>query len=112
MNRQLLEGLKKVGFRTYLGDGGCGFLAMAKRRGGGYYLDVGASQMVADGKIKLKNDSPIKRYTKTGLEFEDGSTLDADVILFATGCVSSVLASSLTTTELTHSVRNAASTAR
>ncbi|TFK84341.1 FAD/NAD(P)-binding domain-containing protein [Polyporus arcularius HHB13444] len=84
-DKQLLEGLKKVGFRTYLGDGGCGFLAMAKRRGGGYYLDVGASQMVADGKIKLKNDSPIKRYTKTGLEFEDGSTVDADVILFATG---------------------------
>lgn len=39
-----------------------------------------------EGKIKLKNDSIIKRYTKTGFEFEDGSTVDADVILFATGC--------------------------
>ena len=50
--------------------------------------DVGASQMMVDGKIKLKNDSLIKRFTKTGLEFEDGSTVDTDVVLFATGCVS------------------------
>ncbi len=40
-----------------------------------------------DGKIKLKSGSAIKRYTKTGLEFEDGSTVDTDVIMFATGCV-------------------------
>ncbi len=50
--------------------------------------DVGASKLVVEGKIKLKNDSVVKRYTKTGFEFEDGSTVDADVILFATGCVS------------------------
>ena len=48
-------------------------------------IDVGASRLIAEGKIKLKNDSQITRFTKTGLEFEDGSTLDADVILFATG---------------------------
>ncbi len=51
-------------------------------------IDVGASKLVVEGKIKLKNDSVVKRYTKTGFEFEDGSTVDADVILFATGCVS------------------------
>ena len=49
--------------------------------------DVGASQMMIDGKIKLKNDSLIKRFTKTGLEFEDGSTVDADVVIYATGYV-------------------------
>jgi hypothetical protein len=41
--------------------------------------------MIIDGKIGLKNDSGIKEYTKTGLEFEDGSTLDADLVVFATG---------------------------
>ncbi|KAI0757757.1 FAD/NAD(P)-binding domain-containing protein [Daedaleopsis nitida] len=84
-DKELLEGLHKIGFRTHLGPNGSGFLAMARRRGGGYYLDVGASKMLIDGKIKLKNDSVIKRYTKTGFEFEDGSTVDADVIMFATG---------------------------
>ena len=41
--------------------------------------------MIIDGKIGLKNDSVIKEYTKTGLKFEDGSTLDADLVVFATG---------------------------
>jgi NAD(P)H-nitrite reductase large subunit len=48
-------------------------------------VDVGASQMIIDGKIKLKNDSMIKEFTATGLKFEDGSELSADVIMFATG---------------------------
>ena len=47
--------------------------------------DVGASQLIIDGTIGLKNDSTIKEFTKTGLEFEDGSTLDADLVVFATG---------------------------
>ena len=47
--------------------------------------DVGASQLIIDGKIKLKNDAQIARFTPTGLEFEDGGTLDADVVVFATG---------------------------
>ncbi len=47
--------------------------------------DVGASQMIIDGKIKLKSGSPIKNFTETGLEAEDGSNLPADVVLFATG---------------------------
>lgn len=41
--------------------------------------------MIIDGKIGLKNDSVIKEYTKTGLKFENGSTLDADLVVFATG---------------------------
>ena len=41
--------------------------------------------MIIDGKIKLKNDSVIKEFTKTGLRFENGSTLDADLVVFATG---------------------------
>jgi hypothetical protein len=41
--------------------------------------------MIIDGKIKLKSDGPISRFTQTGLLFEDGSTLDADVVVFATG---------------------------
>jgi hypothetical protein len=41
--------------------------------------------MIIDGKIKLKSDGSISRFTQTGLLFEDGSTLDADVVVFATG---------------------------
>jgi len=41
--------------------------------------------MIIDGKIGLKNNSTIKEFTETGLRFEDGSTLDADLVVLATG---------------------------
>jgi hypothetical protein len=52
--------------------------------------DVGASQMIIDGKIKLKNDAQISRFAEKGFEFEDRSTLDADAVVFATGWVKPV----------------------
>jgi hypothetical protein len=90
-----------------MGEDDSGFLLMAYKKAGGYYLglhiyptystaepwlieivsetDVGASQLIIDGKIKLKNDSHIERFTKTGIKFQNGSELQADVVLFATG---------------------------
>lgn len=47
--------------------------------------DVGTSQLIIDGKVKLKNDSLIERFTKTGIKFTNGSELPADVVIFATG---------------------------
>lgn len=43
--------------------------------------------MIIDGKIKLKNDSELETFTKKGLKFKNGSELEADVILLATGFV-------------------------
>ena len=60
---------------------------LARRKLIAVSVDVGASQMIIDEKIKLKNDSQIERFTKSGLRFEDGSELPADAIVFATGCV-------------------------
>jgi len=47
--------------------------------------DVGGSQAIIDGKIKLKNGSEIKEFFEGGLRFEDGSELLADVVIFCTG---------------------------
>ncbi len=49
------------------------------------WADVGASQLIADGKIKLKSDSYMKKFTENGILFEDGTGLPADVVVFATG---------------------------
>jgi cation diffusion facilitator CzcD-associated flavoprotein CzcO len=54
-------------------------------RRGGHYVDIGGSDMVIAGQIKMKSDSPLAGFTDRGLVFEDGSTLDADVVVFATG---------------------------
>ncbi|KAF7378261.1 Flavin-containing monooxygenase [Mycena sanguinolenta] len=83
--RDLLDGLRKRGFKLNMGMMDAGFAISAWNRGGGFYIDVGASQMIIDGKIKLKNDSQIAVFNESGLKFEDGSELAADVVVFATG---------------------------
>ena len=50
-------------------------------------LDVGASKLIIEGKIKLKNDSQISHFSKNSIVFENGSEIPADVVIFATGYV-------------------------
>ncbi|KAG6839710.1 hypothetical protein C0991_012404 [Blastosporella zonata] len=85
LDKDLLDGLRARGFLLTDGIQGTGFGLLAWSKAGGYYLDTGASQLIADGKIKLKNGSLIEKFTETGLKFEDGSELSADVVVFATG---------------------------
>ncbi|KAM6504081.1 hypothetical protein JOM56_001024 [Amanita muscaria] len=85
-DKELLEGLEKRGFRLNKGyKDVSGFFLQAWTKAGGYYLDTGASQLIIDGKIKLKNDSQLKGFTESGLLFENGSELPADVVVFCTG---------------------------
>ncbi|KDR66354.1 hypothetical protein GALMADRAFT_259418 [Galerina marginata CBS 339.88] len=85
LDKDLLDGLHKVGFRTNLGIKDTGFGLLAWSKAGGYYLDTGGSKLIAEGKIKLKNDSPIESFTETGIKFANGTELPADVVVFATG---------------------------
>jgi putative flavoprotein involved in K+ transport len=55
------------------------------RRGSGYYIDVGASELVADGKIKLKSGVEVERIKKHSVLLSDGTELPADLIVYATG---------------------------
>ncbi|KAJ7793720.1 hypothetical protein B0H14DRAFT_2393206, partial [Mycena olivaceomarginata] len=48
------------------------------------FIDIGASDLLISGKIKLKNDSLIDKFTADGLQFENGSVLPADAVIFAT----------------------------
>ncbi|KAH7928861.1 FAD/NAD(P)-binding domain-containing protein [Leucogyrophana mollusca] len=85
VDRQMIEGLERVGFKTNLGLYGAGLIPLALERGGGFYIDTGASQRVIDGDIKIKNGVAIERFTEHGLRFVDGTELTADVVVFATG---------------------------
>ena len=55
------------------------------RRGSGYYIDVGASQLVIDGKIKLKRGQVEAKSPRSGVKLDDGTELPADLIVYATG---------------------------
>lgn len=84
-DQELIQGLQKVGFGVDKGPNGAGLFFKYFQRGGGYYIDVGASQLLIDGKIKVKSSQEITRVLPDGLEFADGSKLEADEIVFATG---------------------------
>jgi len=85
VDKEILDGLHQCGFRTNQGFEDTGLLLTVWAKAGGYYMDVGGSQYLIDGKIKLKNDSQIQGFTTNGLKFEDGSELEADVVVFCTG---------------------------
>lgn len=85
LDADLLAGLEKVGFKVDFGDDGSGLFMKYVTRGGGYYIDVGASRLIIDGKIKVKQGVEIERFTTDGVVFTDGTSLDADVVVLATG---------------------------
>jgi cation diffusion facilitator CzcD-associated flavoprotein CzcO len=85
LDRPLLDGLERAGFRIDYGDDGSGIFLKYLRRGGGYYIDVGCSTLIAEGKVKIKHGVEIERFTKDGLVFTDGSSLPADLVVLATG---------------------------
>ncbi|MFN2411370.1 MAG: NAD(P)/FAD-dependent oxidoreductase, partial [Halomonas sp.] len=81
---EFYAGLEKAGFWLDWGSDGSGLFVKYLRRGGGYYIDVGACQLVINGRIKLAHGA-IAEVVEDGLLLEDGTHLEADLIVYATG---------------------------
>ena len=77
--------LARVGFKLDFGEDGSGWQFKYLTRGGGYYFNVGCSDLVAEGKIKLVQYSDLDAYTAEGARMTSGATLGADLIVLATG---------------------------
>ena len=77
--------LEKAGFLLDFGEDGSGLFMKYLRRGSGYYIDVGASELVADGRIKLKSGVNIERINPRSVTLTDGAELPADLLVYATG---------------------------
>ncbi len=84
VDAEFYAGLEKAGFWLDWGADGSGLFMKYLRRGSGYYIDVGASQLIIDGKIKLAHGN-VKEIVPDGVVLEDGTKLEADVIVYATG---------------------------
>jgi putative flavoprotein involved in K+ transport len=84
-DRDLYERLDKVGFLYSFGEDGSGIHAKYVRRGSGYYIDVGACELVANGSIKLKSRVTVEQLTETSVVLTDGTELPADLVVYATG---------------------------
>ena len=81
----MYKGLEKAGFMLDFGEDGSGLFVKYLRRGSGYYIDVGASQLIIDGKIKIKSGVNVTGINANSISLDDGSELPADLIVCATG---------------------------
>lgn len=77
--------LEKAGFQLDWGADGSGLFLKYLRRGSGYYIDVGACDLIIDGSIKLKSGSQVSHLTEDAVVLDDGTVLPADLVVYATG---------------------------
>jgi hypothetical protein len=85
MDSELLDGLERVGFKLDFGEGGTGWQFKYLTRGGGYYFNVGCSDLIVEGEIGLVQFSDIAGFVAEGARMRTGDTLAADLIVLATG---------------------------
>jgi putative flavoprotein involved in K+ transport len=76
--------LERAGFLLDWGEDDSGLFMKYLRRGSGYYIDVGASDLVADGDVKLQVGA-VARLTEDAVVMDDGTELPADLVVYATG---------------------------
>ena len=78
------ERLEKAGFELDWGADGSGLFMKYLRRGSGYYIDVGAADLVANGDVRLVSGQ-VDHLTEHAVVLEDGTELEADLVVYATG---------------------------
>ncbi|MFL6132828.1 MAG: NAD(P)-binding domain-containing protein [Nocardioidaceae bacterium] len=83
-DQDFYDRLEKSGFLHDWGDDGSGLFMKYLRRGSGYYIDVGAADLVANGDVRLVQGQ-VTELTEDSVVLDDGTTLPADVVVYATG---------------------------
>lgn len=84
-DKELLDGLRRVGFALDNGEDDSGFYMKFMRYFGRYYINVGASDLIVDGKIKLRSGVGVDHLTSTDVVLTDGSAMPANIVVLATG---------------------------
>jgi len=85
LDQPLLDALTRIGFKLDYGEGGTGWQFKYLSRGGGYYFNVGCSDLVAEGAIRLVQFSDIESFAVEGARMKSGEIIAADLIVLATG---------------------------
>ncbi|MGW9267054.1 flavin-containing monooxygenase [Gordonia terrae] len=83
-DKDFYDRLEAAGFQLDFGDDDSGLFMKYLRRGSGYYIDVGASELIADGTIKLVHGQ-LDHLTASSVVLTDGTEIEADVVVYATG---------------------------
>jgi hypothetical protein len=85
LDKDMIEGLKGIGFKYDIGEDETGHQMKYRRRGGGYNLDAGSSELMIKGEIALLHNDKIERYCPDGALLKDGTVVPADLIVLGTG---------------------------
>ena len=85
VDRKLIKALESRGFKIWYGEDETGFQMMYLRRGGGYYFNVGCSELIISGAVKLLQFSDIDRFVADGARLRNGTVLPAELLVLATG---------------------------
>ncbi len=85
LDKHLIEGLKRIGFKHDFGEDETGHQMKYFRRGGGYNLDAGSSELMIKGEIGLLQYDNIDRFVAEGIKLKDGSVMQVDLLVLATG---------------------------
>jgi thioredoxin reductase len=85
LDKELLDGLQRAGFKLDPCEDIPSWQFKYLIRGGGYYFNVGCSDLIVSGEIKLKQFSDIEDFVAEGARMKSGETLKADLIVLATG---------------------------
>jgi putative flavoprotein involved in K+ transport len=85
MDKDLLEALERRGFKLDFGEDGTGWQFKYLTRGGGYYFNVGCSDLIVKGAIGLVQFCDIESFVAEGARMRSSETLAADLIVLATG---------------------------
>jgi len=85
LDKDLLDGLERKGFILDFGEDGTGWQFKYLTRGGGYYFNVGCSELIVKGEIGLAQFSEIAAFVSDGAQMRSGETIPADLIVLATG---------------------------
>lgn len=83
-DQDFYDRLEAAGFDLDWGPDGSGLFMKYLRRGSGYYIDVGAADLVANGDVKLAKGQ-VDHLTEDAVVLADGTTLPADLVVYATG---------------------------
>jgi len=83
-DKDFYDAMERAGFDLDWGDDGSGLFMKYLRRGSGYYIDVGAADLVANGEVKLAHGE-VDHLTEDSVVLADGAELPADLVVYATG---------------------------
>jgi len=85
LDKDLLDGLERAGFKLDFGEDDTGWQFKYLTRGGGYYFNVGCSDLIVKGDVKLKQFADLDSFVVGGAKMKDGKTIAADLVVLATG---------------------------